>query len=426
MLHILVTTLILGAPEQIHLAWKNEEVMWATWLDNSTDGTPGKLMLDDMALDTVYLPMTYQFQSASKEPVYTSPDIFHGQLTNLTCGGQVHTYKVGGNPTWSDEYTFTTLPCLGPDVPFSFALMGDLGQTVNSSMTVDHVYDGMTQSQDPLQMAWLVGDLSYADASSGASCGYPDACNPARWDSWGRMVQKITARMPLMTGAGNHEMENSPPPVIGVEFLEYNSRMKAADGGNAPFWYSMSVGPVHMITLNSYMNYSVDSPQYKWLVNDLRMVDRSVTPWLFVGLHAPWYNSNKHHQNEPEENGMRLAMEPLLHQYAVDILFAGHVHAYERSQGVYNKSVLPGAMIEINIGDGGNREVLEADPADWLSPQPDWSVFRQNTYGHGRVQIFNSTHMMWSWHTIKTPENVTSDSVWLVHNTSPNRGVHAL
>lgn len=58
-------------------------------------------------------------------------------------------------------------------------------------------------------------------------------------------------------------------------------------------------------------------------------VDRTKTPWLIVVLHAPWYNSNTAHQGDGD--GMMKSIEPLLFAAKVDILFAGHVHAYERS-----------------------------------------------------------------------------------------------
>lgn len=48
-------------------------------------------------------------------------------------------------------------------------------------------------------------------------------------------------------------------------------------------------------------------------------------------LHAPWYNSNTAHQGESESEDMMAAMETILYQNNVDILFAGHVHAYERN-----------------------------------------------------------------------------------------------
>jgi hypothetical protein len=61
---------------------------------------------------------------------------------------------------------------------------------------------------------------------------------------------------------------------------------------------------------------------------DLARVDRSRTPWLIAVLHAPWYNSNAAHQLNGDR--MMAAMESLLYEARVDLVFAGHVHAYER------------------------------------------------------------------------------------------------
>ena len=58
-------------------------------------------------------------------------------------------------------------------------------------------------------------------------------------------------------------------------------------------------------------------------------MDRNKTPWLLVLFHVPWYNSNEAHQNEGD--WMMEAMEPLLYAASVDIVLAGHVHAYERT-----------------------------------------------------------------------------------------------
>ena len=41
------------------------------------------------------------------------------------------------------------------------------------------------------------------------------------------------------------------------------------------------------------------------------------------------YNSNEKHQHEVDD--MAAAMEPVLFEFGADIVFAGHVHAYERS-----------------------------------------------------------------------------------------------
>ena len=47
----------------------------------------------------------------------------------------------------------------------------------------------------------------------------------------------------------------------------------------------------------------------------MEKVDRSVTPWLIAGWHAPWYTTYKAHYREAE--CMRVEMEELLYSYAV-------------------------------------------------------------------------------------------------------------
>ena len=43
--------------------------------------------------------------------------------------------------------------------------------------------------------------------------------------------------------------------------------------------------------LGSYVEYGTDSEQFAWLQQDLASVDRHRTPWVVVGMHAPWYAS---------------------------------------------------------------------------------------------------------------------------------------
>ena len=46
-------------------------------------------------------------------------------------------------------------------------------------------------------------------------------------------------------------------------------------------------------------------------------------------MHSPWYNSYNYHYMEGES--MRVMYEPWFVKYKVDVVYAGHVHAYERS-----------------------------------------------------------------------------------------------
>jgi hypothetical protein len=132
-----------------------------------------------------------------------------------------------------------------------------------------------------------------------------------------------------------------------------------------------------------------------WLTKDLATVDRSKTPWVVAVFHQPYVNSNKKHSMNTEGAPMQKAVEDVMYQYQVDLVFSGHVHAYERSNQVYQYKVTPGAPYYITIGDGGNAEGLAEE---WIEPQPAWSSFRQASYGFGELRVVNSTSMVWRWH----------------------------
>lgn len=49
-------------------------------------------------------------------------------------------------------------------------------------------------------------------------------------------------------------------------------------------------------------------------------------------MHCPLYSSYVHHYMEGET--MRVMYEEWLVQYKVDVVFSGHVHAYERTVSI--------------------------------------------------------------------------------------------
>lgn len=50
----------------------------------------------------------------------------------------------------------------------------------------------------------------------------------------------------------------------------------------------VQVAGAHVAMLGCYVEYGRDSEQFAWLQRDLARVDRSRTPWVIVGMHAPW------------------------------------------------------------------------------------------------------------------------------------------
>lgn len=83
---------------------------------------------------------------------------------------------------------------------------------------------------------------------------------------------------------------------------------------------------ISLINIFATVKYT---PQWLWLRDELKRVDREKTPWLIILMHVPMYNSNEAHFMEGES--MRAAFERWFVRHKVDLIFSGHVHAYERS-----------------------------------------------------------------------------------------------
>ncbi|KAM0939698.1 putative Acid phosphatase [Dioscorea sansibarensis] len=140
---------------------------------------------------------------------------------------------------------------------------------------------------------------------------------------------------------------------------------------------------------------------------DLDKIERKKTPWLLALTHAPWYNSNEAHQGDGE--GMSKSMESLLYEYKVELVFAGHVHAYERFTRVYDNSKDRSGPMHVTIGDGGNLEGLANKFSD---PQPEITVFREASFGHAWGVLGGQwTLAHWTWHRNDYDEQVMGDQL---------------
>lgn len=60
----------------------------------------------------------------------------------------------------------------------------------------------------------------------------------------------------------------------------------------------------------------------------------------------------------------------------------------------------------------------------YQDPQPSISLFREASFGHGQLEVVNSTHAQWTWHRNDDEEAVASDQVWLQSLAINNACVH--
>ncbi|CAI9088425.1 OLC1v1022742C1 [Oldenlandia corymbosa var. corymbosa] len=368
-------------PQQVHISLAGEKQIRVTWI---TDDHSAQSVVKYGKQSGKYDSLAEGESTSYSYFLYNSGKIHHTVIGPLE-DDTIYYYQCGGE---GPEFRFKTPPS---KFPITFAVAGDLGQTGWTKSTLDHL------DKCKYDVHMIPGDLSYADFIQ------------HKWDTFGELVQPLASTRPWMVTQGNHEKEHIP--LITEEFASYNARWKMPyeeSGSGSNLYYSFDVAGVHVIMLGSYTDYDESSDQYSWLKADLSKVDREKTPWLIVLFHVPWYNSNEAHQCEGDN--MMESMEHLLYSAGVDLVLAGHVHAYERSKRVYGGKSDSCGAVHITIGDGGNREGLAHR---YKNPKPEWSVFREASFGHGELKIVNASHAFWTWHRNDDDEPVKSDEVWI-------------
>ena len=129
--------------------------------------------------------------------VAASGEIHSVELTDLKAATR-YTYSCGSD---SRQFTFKTPPAVAPTASIKLAVVGDLGQTENSSATME-LMEAELQGGN-VDLILHAGDLAYADG------------NGLRWDSYGRLGEKLFAAVPT----GEHPCLALIPACVEKRFV---------------------------------------------------------------------------------------------------------------------------------------------------------------------------------------------------------------
>lgn len=229
------------------------------------------------------------------------------------------------------------------------------GLALNWTATLTRELLEKLKDDGAIDLAFLLGDIGYADDSFGHSretlrLGY-EPC----YDGFMDWHQNISSIMPLMVTPGNHESECHDPYCLAhlhdvglplSNFSAYNSRFampSAESGGVLNMWYSFDWGSVHVTSINTETDFpgsaeettgdshfpflpaggfGSDGEYMNWLEKDLARA--SVNPevsWIVACGHRPF-------EDLPTDNQQQLIA--LFKKYGVAMYFAGHGHTYIR------------------------------------------------------------------------------------------------
>ncbi|CAF0728269.1 unnamed protein product [Didymodactylos carnosus] len=415
-------------PTGIHLSYtSNDDEMIVMYTTSSNIYTPEI----QYGLD----PSQLQFNQTGTTDTYSASDMCEGKANitgpqNFIDPGYIHTillknlmpatiyfYRVGNEVEgWSPVIHFISKVVDGASDTLSFIAYGDMGVSpvqTGAAGTMDRVHERVLQGEN-IAVVLHIGDVSYARGIG------------ALWDRFMTEIQPIAQTVPYMLGVGNHEYDHvqggqkdpSHAPGDGgfrPKWGDYGydsggecavpivHRFSMPDNGNGPFWYSFNLGSVHILMFSTEHNFTRASDQYLWIENDLRSVDRAVTPWIITASHRPMYASETD-EADLIKLMLQLYLEPLLYKYQVDINIFAHKHSYERSCQMYRNECNPNGTVHLLIGMAGQN--LD----DGQYSNATWSQYHDQEFGYTQF-IVNRTDLHFMYFHNK--DNQLADEVYL-------------
>lgn len=345
---------------------------------------------------------TYYYQIVSSNATvehFMSPRL-PGDTTPFTMNVVIDlgVYGVDGFTIDMDMSRRDTIPAVQPSL--NHTTIGRLAQTVDDYEFIIHP-----------------GDLAYADDWVYNIDNILDSgkAYEAILEEFYNQLAPVAGRKPYQTSPGNHEAACEEIPYTSTlcpagqkNFTDFMNRFgrtmptafssTSADNdakvsantarqlANPPFWYSFEYGMVHVVMIDTETDFP-DAPdteggsahlgggpfgalgqQLAFLEADLASVDRTVTPWVVVGGHRPWYSTGG---SDSICAPCQKAFEPLFYKYGVDVGIFGHVHNAQRFLPVNNSVADPNGLqnpaspVYIVAGGAGNVEGLSKVGANY-------------------------------------------------------------
>ena len=190
-----------GGVEQVHITGGSPDSVIVTYVTNSSEPTAVKYAKAAEAEDstawvsvegpvgkvysTLMDPRFPETEGGCQGSVnYTNPGCFYtsGEIHSVELPGLTpntkYTYSCGSDT--AQTFSFKTPPAVGATASLKIAVVGDLGQTENSSATVDMMEAELSAGN--VDLILHAGDLSYADGN-GYRCASSPAARPTTWQS---------------------------------------------------------------------------------------------------------------------------------------------------------------------------------------------------------------------------------------------------
>jgi acid phosphatase type 7 len=245
--------------------------------------------------------------------------------------------------------TFRTAPVPGTEKATRIWVVGDSGTgATHQALVHEAMRRNVEATGKALDLTLHVGDMAYSKGT-----------DEQFQQNFFLPYETTLSHLVCWAAMGNHEGASSDGNKgVGPYFDAYVCPIEGEAGGLASgfeSYYSFDHGNIHFIALNSHdIDRSPEGAMARWLKSDLQLTrEKGKTRWLIAFWHHPPYSLGTHNSDkETPLVEMRQHIMPILEDYGVDLVLAGHSHIYERSMLLHGAYQTPSTAEGVILDDG--------------------------------------------------------------------------
>ncbi|RIV25367.1 hypothetical protein DYU11_08680 [Fibrisoma montanum] len=288
----------------------------------------------------------------------------------------------------ADNY-FITPPQPGTARKTRIWSLGDFGTGNARQVNVKNGFKTFAGT-DYIDMWLWLGDNAYS--ITGTKDGQDSVYQLNVFNIYG--PDRFMKQTPFYATPGNHDYYSTEARRVDhdIDYFDIVSNFRGGSANDKEEYYSFNHGNIHIVSLDSYgyesgqgtAIFSPNGPQMTWLKTDLAAAKSNPSiAWVIVFFHHPPYTKGTHDSDtEADLINIRQQVVPILDQYNVDLVLAGHSHVYERTKLMKGHTGLSNTF---------NPSVHNAPPAN-NEPTPNmYYKSRTASTNEGIMYIVNGT-----------------------------------
>ena len=301
-----------SVPDRILLSWSGDpfnsrDITW----QGDTITTSGHLQLTNILSPDDTLNYTSQPKIIKTSGGASS--FFRVGIKNLK-EGQTYHYRVANGIHWSDWYNFK----IGnrSDADYSFIYIGDVQDSING--VSGKLFHQASTSDPNASFLMFIGDMI-------------ERPHDAYWGEWFRDGGDLFKTIPVIATPGNHEYYKGLIQKLDERWMAHFSFPQNGPPnflGRVCYWDYKNTRYISLDT-NGIQTIPSAFEQRKWLKS---VLENTHQRWIVVMMHHPVYSTSRGR----DYFYLRALFKPLFDQYNVDLVLAGHDHAYGRAVHIQN------------------------------------------------------------------------------------------